>query len=90
MSRERNLSVRWFNEDHVPGDNELTKVNKEASTQALRNSTFLIRRLTTILEEEVQKTYLEEEDYSGLDWERRVLASASRRKTLREIINLLP
>lgn len=86
----RKLDTRWFKEDQVPGDPELTKQNKEHSDKALRSSSLLVRRLTQILEEEVSKTYLEEEKYEQPEWERIVLASASRRKTLHEIINLLP
>ena len=86
----RKLDNRWFREDHVPGDPDLTRQQKEHSDKALRSSTLLVRRLTQILEEEVEKTDLEEEAYEKPDWERIVLASASRRKTLHEIIKLLP
>jgi hypothetical protein len=89
MSKHK-LDARWFKEDRVPGDPELTRQQTEASDKALRNSTLLTRRLTQILEEEVAKTYLEEEAYEKPEWERIVLASASRRKTLHEIIKLLP
>jgi hypothetical protein len=86
----RKLDSRWFKEDRVPGDPALTKQQTEETDKALRNSTLLVRRLTQILEEEVERTYLEEEKYEHPEWERLVLASASRRKTLHEIIKLLP
>ena len=90
MSKQHKLDSRWFKEDYVPGNKEQTSENKLASEKAIRAATVSHRRLTGILKEEVRKTYSTEEDFSDPAWERKVLASASRRKTLLEIINLLP
>ena len=90
MNKDRKLDTRWFKEDYVAGNKEKTSENKIASEKAIRAATISHRRLTTILKEEVQKTCSTEEDFADPAWERKVLASASRRKTLLEIINLLP
>lgn len=83
------MDSRWFREDR-----KLPKVEQaeaiEESKKALANSTLLIRRLTDILEEEISKTYTSEEDYTSVCWERNVLSQFARRKTLKEIIKLLP
>lgn len=57
--------------------------------KALRNSTFIVERLKRILNDEIDKLVLEEERLSGPDWEREVVSCLVRRKTLREILNLV-
>lgn len=83
------MDPRWFREDRKLPREEREEAITE-SKKALANSTLLIRRLTDILEDEISKTYTSEEDYTNVAWERNVLAMFARRKTLKEIIKLLP
>ena len=83
------LSPLWFKEDRQLPKEQQAEAKRE-SEKALRNSTFLNRRLTQILEDKIKETYLKEEDFENPAYERLIVASASRRKTLREIIDLLP
>ena len=83
------MDVRWLREDRKLPKHEQAKAIEE-STKALKNSTLLIRRLTTILEEEVEKTYATEESYEGEGWAVKVQRMFARRQTLKEIIKLLP
>ena len=83
------MDSRWFSEDRkLPKDDIKDAI--EESTKALKASTLLSRRLTAILEEEVEKTYTREEQYTDADWDRVVFGLFQRRKTLKEIIKLLP
>lgn len=78
----------WFKEERaLPTEDQ--EEAKEKTTKALKNSTILLNKLDRILNERLEKTYREEEDFSKPDWERRTVANASRRKTLREIITLI-
>lgn len=83
------MDSRWFKEDRALPKNEQAEAVRE-SEKALKASTLLVRRLKLILEDEIQKTYRNEEDYARDNWQQVVLASAARRKTLKEVINLLP
>lgn len=83
------MDNRWFREDRKLPKEEQSE-SMEASREALLSSTLLVRRLTEILEEEVYKTYTKEEDYEGIDWARIVFGQFQRRRTLKEIIKLLP
>ena len=86
----RKLDGRWFVEDRVPGDQELTQKQKTETDKALRNSTLLLRRLKRIIDEDIEKTYHVEEDFDDPAWERKVIAAAAERKTLRRLKDLLP
>ena len=83
------MDARWFAEDRKLPPSEVTKAKQETE-KALRNSTIMSRGLKRILEAEVEKTYANEESYKGTDWERQVFGLFQRRKTLKEIIKLLP
>jgi hypothetical protein len=83
------MDSRWFKEDRELPVSERGEA-KEKSEKALKGSTLIIRRLTSILEEEVDKTYSTEESYEGEGWERKMTKMFERRKTLKEIIKLLP
>ena len=88
-TRDKKLNPLWFAEDReLPKEQQAEA--KEQSDIALRNSTLFNRRLRKILKDKLEETYLAEEKYEEPNWERIALASASRRKTLREIIDLLP
>lgn len=86
----RNLDNRWFKEDRVVGDKDLTKQQTQDTDKALRNSTLIARRLTRIIEEMIDESNRADEDFSQPNWELHNVANISRRKTLREIIKLLP
>lgn len=83
------MDTRWFKEDreNYPRSEQREQINK--SKEALLNSTLLRRRLTNILEEDLNNSYLQEEDYENAAWERLVIAAAAERKVLRRIIKLL-
>ncbi len=82
------MDSRWFKEDRLlPTEEQFSA--KEATRTALLNSTLMHRRLGDILEELFQKTLTNDEDFDKPGWERRNIANASRRKTIREIQKLL-
>lgn len=83
------MDTRWFMEDRQLPKEEQEDA-KAATEKALKNSTLLSRRLARILNDEVTKTYLKEEDYEGEGWKRKVLSNSARRKAFNEIIKLLP
>lgn len=83
------MDSRWFLEDRkLPRDQQAKA--KQETEKALKTATILTRRLVRILEEEVAKTIVTEEEYEGAGWKRKILRAATRRATLREIIKLLP
>ena len=83
------MDARWFKEDRALPASERAEAHAK-SEKALKASTLMARRLTQILEDEVAKTYASEESYEGVGWERKVAKLFERRKTLKEIIKLLP
>ena len=82
------MDSRWFKEDRTYPRSEQQEQIKKSET-ALRNSTLLQRRLIKILEEDIEKTYSVEEDFDDPAWERKTIAAAAERKTLRRIMKLL-
>ena len=86
---DRKLDSRWFEEDRKLPREEQAQAIKETE-KALRSSTLLSRRLSVILEAEYQRCLQYEEDFQSEGWKKRVLAMNARRKTLREIIGILP
>jgi hypothetical protein len=80
---------RWFKEDRENHPRSELKKQQAESEKALRASTLLTRRLTDILKEDIEKTYLVEEDFGDPAWERKTIAAAAERKTLRRIMKLL-
>lgn len=83
------MDTRWYKEDREQYPRSEVKEQIEKTEQALRNSTLLTRRLTRILEEDIEKTYLVEEDFDDPAWQRKTIAAAAERKTLRRIMKLL-
>lgn len=83
------MDTRWFKEDRekYPRSEQKEQIGK--SELALRNSTLLRRRLEQILEEDIEKTYLVEEDFDDPAWQVKTIAAAAERKTLRRIIKML-
>jgi len=87
--RETKLDQRWFKEDRALPKEDREKAQEESDI-ALRNSTLMSRRLTAILEEEYKKCIQIEDDFQSPGWKKRIIALNARRKTLREIIGILP
>lgn len=83
------MDTRWYKEDREQYPRSEVKEQIEKTEQALRNSTLLTRRLTRILEEDIEKTYLVEEDFDDPAWQRKTIAAAAERRTLRRIMKLL-
>ena len=82
------MDPRWFKEDRqYPRSEQKDQIEK--SKKALANSTLMRRRLTQILEEDIEKTYLQEEDFDDPAWQRKTIAAAAERKTLRRVLKLL-
>jgi len=86
------MDSRWFKEDRDLAKADKSKTieeHKDATKKALKNSTLLRDRLERILNEEIHRCLLDDEDFSKPDWEREHVANISRRKALREVINLI-
>jgi hypothetical protein len=83
------MDHRWFKEDRekYPRSEQSEQIAK--TEKALRNSSLIRRRLLQILNEDIEKTYSVEEDFDDPAWERKTIAAAAERKTLRRIIKLL-
>ena len=82
------MDARWFKEDRqYPRSEQKDQIEK--SKKALANSTLMRRRLTQILEEDIEKTYSQEEDFDDPAWQRKTIAAAAERKTLRRVLKLL-
>lgn len=82
------MDTRWFKEDRkYPRSEQDEQIEK--SKKALANSTLLLRRLKAILEEDIEKTYSVEEDFDDPAWQRKTIAAAAERNTLRRIMKLL-
>ena len=84
------MDARWFKEDRAQYKGDELRQEIEKSKKVLKGSTLITRRLKDILNTEIEATYKLEEDFDNPAWERNVIAAASKRKTLRQIINLLP
>jgi len=83
------LDSRWFKEDRaLPKEDQRGAM--EASTKALKNSTFMSRRLDDILNEMLEAIDRNDEDFTKNYWERQAVANIARRKVLLEIKKLLP
>jgi hypothetical protein len=83
------MDSQWFKEDRQLPKQEQAKAMAE-SEKALKNSTLLIRRLGIILEGMKASTLKDDEDFEKDGWERRAIANASKRKTINQILKLLP
>ena len=84
------INPLWFKEDREQYKGRERDEQIEKSKEALLNSTFIVRRLKQILEDDLDKTFLVEEDFDNPAWERNTIAAAAERKVLRRIIRLLP
>ena len=82
------MDSRWFKEDRKLPKNEQADAIKETE-KALKNSTLLRGRLKDILDTELMESFRIEEDFDDPNWERKHVAEAARRKTLRQIVKLL-
>lgn len=83
------MNSRWFREDRKLPKGEQAEAKKKTE-EALKNSTLMLRLLKGILNEEIESTYADEEDFSNPAYERVVIAAASKRKALKDIMKLLP
>jgi len=84
------MDGRWFKEDRAEAKDarELDKLQQE-SEKALKNSTLFQRRLERILNELIDSSDRDDEDFSKSNWQLIHAANISRRKVLREIIKLI-
>lgn len=83
------MDIRWFKEDRIKYPRSEQKEQVEKSKKALQNSTLMRRRLEDILKEDIAKTFLTEENFDDPAWERKTIAAAAERKTLRRYLKLL-
>jgi hypothetical protein len=85
------VDPRWFKEDRAEAKRDKTdKIELiHESEKALKNSTLFQRRLDRILDELVEASNRDDEDFSKDGWEREHVANISRRKVLREIKKLI-
>lgn len=84
------LNERWFKEDRELYSGPELQEQKEESEKALKNSSLLSRRLKRILQEDIESTLAVEENFDDPAWERKTIAAAAERKTLRRVMKLLP
>lgn len=84
------LDSRWYKEDRKAFKGDALVAQMKETEEALRNSTLLVRILSDILNEDLEKTFLVEEDFDNPAWERKTIAAAAERKVLRRIIKILP
>jgi len=84
------MDGRWFKEDRAEAKDakELAKIQAE-SEKALKNSTLFQRRLERILNEVIEMSERNDEDFTEPNWQLIHAANIARRKTLREIIKLI-
>ena len=83
------MDTKWFKEDREKYPRSEQKEQIEKSEKALRNSTLMRRRLQDMLNEDLAKTYLTEEDFDDPAWERKTIAAAAERKVIRRYLKLL-
>jgi hypothetical protein len=83
------MDNRWFKEDRALPKGEQAEAIAETE-KVLKNSTLIVRRLKAICEDEIQRTYRAEEDIENPAYTRIIIGAASRRKALKDIINILP
>ena len=82
------MDSRWFREDRELPKAEQAEARIE-SEKALKNSTLFQRRLERIVDEMIDTANRAEEDFSQPNWQFNNVANISRRKTLREIKQLI-
>ncbi len=82
------MDSRWFKEDRALPKGEQEE-GKQESEKALKNSTLFQRRLERIIDEMSDASERNDEDFSQPNWELNNVANISRRKTLREIKQLI-
>ena len=87
---QRGLSDRWYKEDRASFKGEALREQIVKTEEALRNSSLIVRLLKGILNEDLEKAFLVEEDFEDPAWQRKTIAAAAERKVLRRIIKLLP
>ena len=86
------MDSRWFKEDRAQAKKDKTvseKELKDTSEKALKNSTLFQRRLEGIIDSLIQETERADEDFTQPNWERVYVSNVSRRKTLRDIKQLI-
>lgn len=82
------MDTRWFKEDRALPVSEQNEAIEE-SRKALKNSTLITRRLTRILDDMIEKSYIDDGDFSKPNWQLEHVAEISKRKVLLEITKLL-
>ena len=87
---KRKISDRWFKEDREKYKGEELEEQKAKTEKLVRSQTVFARRLKRILNEDLEKTFVVEEDFDDPAWQRKTIAAAAERKTLRRIIKLIP
>lgn len=83
------MQSAWFKEDREQYSGDELKAAIEESKKALQNSTLMQRRLEKILEEMIEETYRNEEDYLEPNYAVRCAANAGRRRAFREVKKLV-
>jgi hypothetical protein len=82
------LDNRWFKEDRKLPKNEQAGAKAE-SEKALKNSTLFQRRLDGILDDLIEASHRDDEDFTKPNWQLEAVSGVSRRKALREIKRLI-
>lgn len=82
------MDSSWFKEDRALPISEQNEAIDE-SKKALKNSTLITRRLSRLIEEKIEKSFTDDEDFSKPNWQYEHVANIAKRKVLLEILKLL-
>ncbi len=86
------MDTKWFKDDRALAHKDKTVSEKELiaeSKKALQNSTLFQRRLDQILDDLIEASVRDDEDFSKPGWQHQAIANISRRKVLGEIKRLI-
>lgn len=82
------MDSRWFKEDRMLPKNDQREAKAE-SEKALKNSTLFQRRLDSILDDLIEASHRDDEDFTKPNWQLEAVAGVSRRKAIGEIKRLI-
>ena len=85
----RKVNTRWTKDERELPQHE-RKDALERATDLILASDFVLSKLKNIIEEDIEKTYIKDEDVGTPEWTQRALANAGARKALRNILKLIP
>ena len=82
------MKSRWFKEERELSQDEQDDAIAHVK-EVIINSSIVRERLTRICQEEIEKTYQDEEKYWEDNYQYTVLGAAARRRAFKDILALL-